>query len=62
MIHTLWYIVYRLLSLLVPVTSVWEKDLASTGVCHDDNGGVEPLNMELKGKKRKLTAAYDVWS
>ena len=61
MIHTLWYIVCCLLSLPVPVTSVWEKDLASTGVCHDGNGGVEPLNMELKGK-RKLTAAYGVWS
>ena len=44
------------------MTSVWEKDLVSTGACHDDNGGVEPLNMELKGKKRKLTAAYGVWS
>jgi len=39
---------------------VSEKDLASTGVCHDDNGGVEPLDVELKGKKRKLTAAYGV--
>ena len=46
------------LSLPVPVTSVWEKDLSSTGACDDDDDGVEPLNMELKGKKRKLTAAY----
>jgi len=60
MIHTPHYIVCCLLSLPVHVISVSEKDLASTGVCHDDNGGVEPLDVELKGKKRKLTAAYGV--
>lgn len=39
---------------IVPVTSVWESDLQKKF----SSAPPEPLNMEYKGKKRKLTAAY----
>ena len=38
-------------SMIVPVTSVWENDLAGKPI-------PEPLSMDVKGQRRKLTTSY----